>query len=250
MKSIAKLSLLALAVASTAAMANTTSDTSGTTFGGKTVVQTLAKPAAFGVEVGTLGYGANISWGVTESVELQAGWTGGKLDADVDVGNNDSYINWNKVLGDDWQNYQGNLKVEAKGDNPYLGLQARPFKNAFTVGTGVIVPNQDISATLTTAQGSGTIKANGMEHTIAAGEVVQINAETKNKLAPYLTVGVRPNINSRFGLSAEIGAAYVGGYDVDVKATDAALAKDMQDELEGDGLKWYPVAKLGATIRF
>lgn len=248
---VLKYSALALAVVSGSAMANVISNTADTVVeGGKTIIQTVAKPAAFGVEVGTLGYGANVSWGVTDSVELQAGWNGGKLDTDANIGGNDSYINWNKVLGDEFQNYKGNIKLEVKGDNPYIGLQTRPFKNALTVGTGIIVPNHDINATITTLEGSGEIKANGNPYTLTAGQTVSVHAETKNKLAPYLTVGVRPNITSRVGVSAEIGAAYVGGYEVDVTSTNAALAADMEEEMRTDGAKWFPVAKLGATIRF
>lgn len=248
---VLKYSALALAVVSGSAMANVISNTADTVVeGGKTIIQTVAKPAAFGVEVGTLGYGANVSWGVTDSVELQAGWNGGKLDVDADIGGNDSIINWKEVLGNEYKDFQGNLKAEVKGDSPYLGLQARPFKNAFTIGTGIIIPNQDVSATLTTNAGNSKITVDGKEHTLAAGDVITISAEPRNKLAPYATIGVRPNISSRFGLSAEIGAAYVGNYDVNVEANDPALRADLEKKIDKDNVGWYPVAKLGATIRF
>lgn len=236
---VTKLSLLVLAIATSVGTANAND----------TVLQTFAKPAGIGIEAGTLGYGANISWGVTESTELQVGWNGGKLDTDVDIGDNDSIINWNKALGDDWGDYKGNLKLEVKGDSPYIGIQNRPFKNAFTIGTGVIVPNQDITASLVT-NGTSNVKANGVSYTLNAGDTVDIHAEPKNKLAPYLTLGVRPNINSRFGLSAEIGAAYVGGYKVNVDSPNTALAADIKKEIDADDVKWYPIAKIGATIRF
>ena len=40
---------------------------------------------------------------------------------------------------------------------------------------------------------------------------VEATVENKNTLAPYLTLGFRPNITNNFGVFGEIGAAYTGG---------------------------------------
>ncbi|MGO2884717.1 MAG: hypothetical protein ACTICE_05330, partial [Psychrobacter celer] len=48
-------------------------NTTGAVVGGtKTFFQTAINPAAVSAEVGTLGYGANIAWGLNENTELQA----------------------------------------------------------------------------------------------------------------------------------------------------------------------------------
>ncbi len=90
-------------------------------------------------------------------------------------------------------------------------------------------------------------------------------------MAPYLSLGFRPNINNRFGLFGEIGAAYVGGTDVDVQAdgsftlngspVDKQTSADeftklennarqeIEDKVDGND-NWYPIVKVGATVRF
>lgn len=94
--------------------------------------------------------------------------------------------------------------------------------------------------------------------------------EHRNKLAPYGTIGFRPNIGNNWGVFGEIGAAYMGSTDAtvtssnpnaDVNYTDAngdtqtikgsEVAKIAERELEDkDWLEWMPIVKLGATYRF
>lgn len=245
-----KLTAAVVALTSASAMANVVTDTADTVVeSGKTIIQTVAKPAAVGVEIGTLGYGANVSWGVNESVEVQAGWNGGKANVDQDFGGENSNINWKEVLGDEFKDFAGNIKADVKGNSPYLGVQLRPFKNAFSIGTGVIMPQFDANAVLT-ANGTVNVTVDGNQHSLNVGDVVVISAEPRNKLAPYATIGFRPNIGSRFGVAAEIGAAYVGDYNVEVYADNPELKSDLERKIGSDNFGWYPVAKLGATLRF
>ena len=94
-----------------------------------------------------------------------------------------------------------------------------------------------------------------------AGEVgtLEGNLEHRNKLAPYATIGFRPNISNNFGVFGELGAAYMGKTDATVRAsgdgtnavTAAAAASAAEQELEDkDYLEWMPIVKLGATYRF
>lgn len=57
-----------------------------------------------------------------DTTEVVAGWTGGDFSSDIDL--QDSYINWNKVLGDEFRDFQGNLKLDTDMSNPYVGVNA------------------------------------------------------------------------------------------------------------------------------
>lgn len=251
-----KFSALVLAVVSSSAMANVVTDTTDSVVGGaKTLFKTAVNPGAVSLELGTLGYGANVAWGVNDSTELQAGWAGMDLNISTDIGGNDSIINWPKVLGDEYKDFEGELDLDIKTSNPYLGVQMRPMNNWLTVGAGVMVPDHEIKATATATTAGGDITVNGNNYPIAQGGTITVTAENNNKLAPYATLGFRPNVNNRFGLFAEVGAAYIGKYnttvDVSSNITNSSdLQKDLEQEVRDSSLAWYPIAKAGMTYRF
>lgn len=233
-------------------------NTTGAVVGGtKTFFQTVTHPAAISAEVGSLGYGANIGWALNDKTELQAGWAGGDV-ADL--------------FGGDFDANDVNYEVDSDFSNPYLGVQLRPAANWFTMGAGIIVPDNDFDVTANPNSG-GVYKINGAEY--KAGDVGTLKGtmEHRNKLAPYATIGFRPNITNNFGLFGEIGAAYMGQTDATVTASnvsgnfvnikdgagnDVVTAQTAQDvarlaenELENkDWLEWMPIVKLGATYRF
>lgn len=241
------LKMTALAVAtlvSSSAMANVMTNTAGTLVDGtRTVFSTLTHPAAVSAEVGTLGYGANIAWAVNDTTELQAGWAGGDV---VGMTGQDEL----KVDGTTYQ-------IETDFSNPYLGVQMRPAANWFTIGTGVIVPDNDIK--VRTVQGPNTrYSVNGTDFVVPQGTVVEGRLEHRNKLAPYLTVGFRPNLHNNWGLFGEVGATYLGSADVDIRSSrdiPSVGGKDFVEEAKSsienkDYANWYPIVKLGATYRF
>ena len=229
-------------------------NTTGAVVGGtKTFFQTAVNPAAISAEVGTLGYGANIGWALNDKTELQAGWAGGDV-ADLFGGD----IDVNDV----------NYDVDSDFSNPYLGVQLRPTGNWFTMGAGIIVPDNDINVT-SNPQSGGVYKIDGVEYD--ANDVGSLTGtiEHRNKLAPYATIGFRPNITNNFGLFGEIGAAYLGKTDATVRAdgtstnvglkgsnlgsgkTSAEVAAEAQQELEDENyIEWMPIVKVGATYRF
>ncbi|WP_066804565.1 hypothetical protein [Moraxella oblonga] len=249
MKAI-KLLAVAVALSSGVAMAN-----NAVTNAGKTLFNTAKNPAAVSLEVGTLGYGANVAWSANETAEVVVGWAGGKTSTDIDLNDNDSIINWNKVLGDEYEDFVGNVALNTDFNNPYVGVKVRPFANRFTVGTGVIFQRNDIDAKLT-AKESSDITINGTRHTVPTSGEVNIHAESGRSLAPYLTVGFKPNSDKRFGMFGEIGAVYTGDWKTRVEVSESVQnsAPNLQSELEkkikDDNLSWYPIVKLGATVRF
>ena len=231
-------------------IANTTGAVVGTT---RTIFDTVVHPAAVSAEIGTLGYGANIAWGLNETTELTAGWNGFSDDGNKDLDASDSWINWGKALGDGWGNFEGDMKYDADFSNPYLGVNLRPWATNFTVGTGIIVPDNELKASLTPNPGSvANVKIDGKRYEVQANETVNVNVENRNTLAPYLTLGYHPNIDQKWGLFGEIGAAYMGKMDakVDVNGdSNTDLAKAAKQDIE-DSEVWYPIVKAGLTYRF
>ncbi len=229
-------------------------NTTGAIFGGtKTLFNTAINPAAVSAEVGTLGYGANVAWSINEKTELQAGWAGGDV-ADL--------------FGGDFDANDVNYEVDSDFSNPYLGVQLRPAGNWFTMGAGVIVPDNDIDV---------VANANGPNYRIdnvdyLASDVGSLSGtlEHRNKLAPYGTIGFRPNIGNNWGVFGEIGAAYMGKTTATVNSSRAEnivatetvngsvrnvtgqdVADKAKQELEDkDWLEWFPIVKVGATYRF
>lgn len=232
-------------------------NTAGAVVGGtKTIFNTVTHPAAISAEVGTLGYGANLGWALNDKTELQAGWAGGDV---------------SDLFGGDFDAKGVNYDVDTDFSNPYLGVQLRPAANWFTVGAGIIVPDNDIDVRAN-AEGEGFYSIDGKKYYTGAYAGDQTandygdqnvgnlegTIEHRNKLAPYATIGFRPNITNNFGVFGELGAAYMGKVDATVNysgtglnaaATDAArkAEKDLEDK---SWLEWMPIVKLGATYRF
>lgn len=229
-------------------------NTAGAVVGGtKTFFQTVTHPAAISAEVGTLGYGANLGWALNDKTELQAGWAGGDV-ADL--------------FGGDFDANDVNYDVDSDFSNPYLGVQLRPMANWFTMGAGIIVPDNDIN--VTSNPNGGVYKIDGKQYNANDVGVLQGSVDHRNKLAPYATIGFRPNITNNFGLFGELGAAYMGKTDASVRSvggtgngfirdengnltgeTANSVAQKAQNELEDKNLiEWLPIVKVGATYRF
>ena len=226
----------------------------GNTLGGtKGFFKQVVNPASVSAEVGTLGYGANIGWSLNEKTELQAGWAGGDV-ADL--------------FGGDFDANDVNYDVDSDFSNPYLGVQLRPTGNWFTMGAGIIVPDNDIDVT---ANAEGTFfKIDGIQYNAAQTGTLSGTVEHRNKLAPYATIGFRPNITNNFGLFGELGAAYLGKTDATVRSSNpdtdvnfvnasgqtesikgSEVAEKAQAQLEDKNwLEWMPIVKVGATYRF
>lgn len=228
-------------------------NTTGAIFGGtKTLFNTAINPAAVSAEVGTLGYGANVAWGINEKTELQAGWAGGDV-ADL--------------FGGDFDANDVNYDVDSDFSNPYLGVQYRPVANWFTMGAGIIVPDNDFDVTAN-AEGPN-YRIDNVDYNAAETGTLSGTLEHRNKLAPYATLGFRPNITNNFGVFGEVGAAYMGKTDATVRSsnpdgnvtattvngtttvTGSDVANRAEQELEDkDYLEWMPIVKVGATYRF
>lgn len=251
MKLVKLTAVSAAVLASSVAMAgNVVTQTGAQVIDGtKTVWQTATHPAAVSAEVGTLGYGANIAWGLNERTELQAGWAGGDV---------------SKMFGGDVDINDVNYDVESDFSNPYLGVQLRPAANWFTVGAGIIVPKNDFDVTANPKPGEefAYYEIDGVKYNAQQVGQLKGTIEHRNKLAPYGTIGFRPNINSQWGVFGEVGAAYLGKTSATVTAangearTDQGLtanqvAEKAEQQIESKNyMEWMPIAKVGVTYRF
>lgn len=274
MKAI-KLTAIALSVVSTAAMANVvTTTTNGVVDGGKTLFKTFTNPAAVSAELGTLGYGASVAWSVDPTTEVQAGWTGGNHSLstvlstkDLKLGNVNlkDVVNLG-VLSEINSDIELN-NFTVKANNPYIGVQLRPLANALTIGTGVMHLDNTISAKGSLKNNAQVVTLNGQTYTAQQVADLTASIELKNKLAPYLTIGLRPNLTSRFGVFGEVGAVYAGKPEVTVKSSKKidnipdSITKKLTEDTQKDAnqvinnsflgkYRSWPLVKVGATIRF
>lgn len=213
----------------------------------KTVAKTVANPGAVSLEVGTLGYGASFTWSANEKTEVVAGWNGGTVQTSGDI--NDSYLNWNKVLENRFDDFDGDLKIKAKLNNPYVGVNVRPWANNFYVGTGVIFQKNEYEATFTSTSPS-TVRVNGQD---VSATKVKLEGENRHDLAPYLTLGFKPSTDKNWGMFGEVGVSYFGnlrGTGVINDNPDSLESQQLTAELNDNNKAWYPIAKIGATYRF
>ena len=227
-------------------------NTTGAVLGGtKTLFQTATNPAAVSAEIGTLGYGASVAWAVNDKTELQAGWSGMNFDGDEDLNANDSWINWDKALGDGYGDFKGTMDYDVDFSNPYIGVQMRPFANNFTVAAGTMVPRNKLKVSLN----SDTAQDVSIDGETFQVERADMKIENKNKLAPYATIGYRPSITQNWGLFGELGAAYMGKMDAEITNVEGAsaniteFAAAAKKDIEDTNV-WYPIVKVGATYRF
>lgn len=218
------------------------------------IMQTATNPGSVSAEIGTLGYGANIAWSANDHTEVQLGYTGGDI-----IGLADTNL---EVEGVDYE-------AETDFNTPYVGIQLHPLKNWFTVGMGAMyMGSNEINATATPKEGKN-FTYQGKTYTAQTDAKIDANVEFKNTLAPYLSIGFRPNISNRFGIFGEIGAAYTGGLNTSVDASGSYTFKgettklneaqiteledrarqEIEDEISSIE-DWYPIVKAGMTIRF
>lgn len=203
--------------------------------GTKTIFGTLFHPAAVSAEAGSLGYGANIGWGVNDRTELQVGYDGGN------VGKMVGHFKVDDVKYD----------VKTHFKNPYVAVQMRPAANWFTVGVGTLFPKDRIDLE---SKGDGYVTIDKTKYKLEDNDTLKGKIKYENHIAPFATIGFHPNINNHWGVFGDIGAAYMGrtetsvtGNTLNAKIIAAKAEKELKDK---DEAKWLPIAKLGVTYRF
>jgi len=187
-----------------------------------------------GVKAGTLGYGVEGTFALSERVNLRAGLNDYSLSYDESEGG--ILYNGKLELGTvavlfDWHPFAGTFRLSAglmKNDNA-IKLTATPTTNQ-TIGGNPYTP-----AEIGTLSGDVSFKST----------------------APYLGIGWgNASRNGRFGGSFEIGAMFQGSPKVSLSASGGAVSQvDLTSEAQEaqadlDDFKIYPVISLGLSFRF
>jgi len=202
----------------------------------------LAAPAAgadIGINprIGTLGYGIELSAGVSDKLSVGLGF------------NNVSRTRQGDADGVD---YDFDLRLRSAE----LLANYHPMGGAFRLRAGVLLNRNEFE--LTGKPSGGTYEFNGV--TYPAAVVGTLSGRLSfNKSAPYLSLGWGNRPNGSWGVTFDLGAVYQGKPKLGLQATGAAadptLAADLEAErqqAEDDlsSFKWWPVIQPGMYFRF
>jgi hypothetical protein len=194
---------------------------------------------AIGVKSGTLGIGGDLTTNLVPDVHLRAGVQWFELDVDMEIDDID---------------YDVDLTLL----NPLLLLDWYPFAGDFRISAGVLLNASDIDLEATSAD---AIEIGGSFYEPEEFGSIRGGSDFE-EIAPYIGIGFGNHLSQdrRWGLSADIGVAFVGSPNVDLRVTGpladfppllADLAeeeREIEDKL--DKYKFYPVLALTLYYRF
>jgi len=100
-------------------------------------------------------------------------------------------------------------------------------------------------------RGRGDGEVGGTSYT---GVDLDLDATPANTVMPTLSIGYEGRLGARWSLSADLGAMYTGGFDVDLVDRSGQVAQSDIDaeiaEIEDDLPDYLPYLQLVATFRF
>ena len=187
-----------------------------------------------GVKAGTLGFGVEGTFGLSESVNLRAG------------------VNSYSVTGDETASdirYDGKLELRTLA----LLLDWHPFAGTFRLTAGLMKNDNALrlTATPTASQTIGGTPYTPAQIGTLSGDV------TFKSTAPYAGIGWgNAARRGRFGGVFEIGAMFQGKPKVSLRASGGLVSQaDLNSEAQLaeadlDDFKIYPVISLGLSFRF
>jgi len=201
--------------------------------------QESRSPFSLGIEGGTTGFGPVLSYTVSPKLAFALSYD---------------------VLNVDFHDAKG-YKSRYNGDVDLSHLAAvvdwYPMGGHFHLTTGAILYNHRVDITARTRHGEtyeiGDHSYNNHELTSLTGKI-----DTGSVLAPYLGVGWTWHFGaSGFSLITNVGLMFTRHYEVKLTAqgpitNDPTFVSDLskeQDDL-GDGMRIYPVAKVGVVYNF
>ena len=197
---------------------------------------------AVGAQAGTDGLGVVAQAKFTQRIALRAGYH--DLSYDIDDENYDDIT------------YNGDLEFQ----NIAASIEYHPFNNGWFIGGGAYFGDKMIGLAATP---NGSVEIG--DATFTSAEIGILTAETKlADTAPYIGLGFDNAVfggNSPLGFHASIGVMLTDTPEVSLVSTGGTLSDDatfqaelareeqnLQDEL--DGFEYYPIAKVGVSLRF
>ncbi|MBI3899701.1 MAG: hypothetical protein HY308_15605 [Gammaproteobacteria bacterium] len=192
-----------------------------------------------GVKAGTLGFGLEGIYSLSEQFNLRGGFNKYSHDGDEDA----SGIR-----------YDGELDLQTAG----LMLDWHPFSGTFRISIGIFNNQNEVTLTATPTSDQ-TIGGS----TFTASEIGTLSGKVEfKKTAPYLGIGWGNAVGkgNRFSFNFELGALFQGSADVTL-SSDGTLADDstyqaalrteeQEAEDDLDDFKIYPVIAFGMSYRF
>jgi hypothetical protein len=210
------------------------------------LASTASHAAAVAVRGGTFGYGADLDFGLTETINLRLGYNTFSL---------------NRTVDDTDVTYDGKLKISSAS----AIFDWFAFHGGFHLSAGAVQQGPKIDIT-GVPSGSGTYELNG--HTYTASEIGSIKGSIKvgDSAAPYVGIGWGNTVDAgnRFTFLFDIGAIHTGKVKTSLDVTcNASLPPMTCTQLQSDanaektdldnkvtGYEWYPVVALGFAVRF
>ncbi len=202
--------------------------------------------AATGVtlKAGTLGFGADVTFGISPKVNARVGFNTFSYTFDPSSDKEDE--------GDGGAEITPKLKLQTFG----ALLDWHPWAGGFRLSTGLYLNRNKLDLTADT---SGTVEINDREYTLSdlSGTV------DFNSVAPYLGIGYgnAAGANGHWHFSCDVGVMFQGSPQVDLRATvsDPALQAQLDADLAEEETSFesdtevftvYPVISLGLSYRF
>ena len=185
----------------------------------------------------TLGYGAQLTWGINDSVSV--GVEANRFDKRI----NDTYggINYRYEIDSSSFAVLGHWYPAGRG-------------GVFRLTAGLYRNDSQVSGTAGLISGSSYTIGNTSYTAANIGSLT--GTATFDKNAPYLGIGWGGRPGERFGFTFDLGAMYVGAPKVGLSTTGGVVsAADLETErqqVENDfrNVKWFPLIALGVYVRF
>jgi len=195
---------------------------------------------AIGLKTGTLGIGGELTTDILPQLNLRGSvqWFGLDLD-DIDIGD---------------VSYDLDLTLL----NPMLLVDWYPFGGALRLSGGVLFNQSDVELR---ARPSEPVEIGDIIYT--PGEIGTLTGEADfDEIAPYVGIGFGNAVSedSRWGLTADLGVAFIGSPGVTLRASGpiagnaefqsqlAEEEKDIEDDLEN--FEFYPVLAVNLYYHF
>ncbi len=184
----------------------------------------------------TLGYGAQVTWGINDSVSV--GVEANRFDKSI----SDAYGGINYRYSVDSTSFAVLGHWYPSGRGGIFRLTAGLYRNDSQVGG---TANLDPATNYNIGNGSYSGSAIGSLNGTA----------TFDKNAPYLGIGWGGRPGERFGVTFDLGAMYVGAPKIGLTSTGSVSAADLElerQQVENDfrNVKWFPLIALGVYVRF
>jgi hypothetical protein len=191
---------------------------------------------AIAAKAGTLGIGGDLTTNLIPQVNLRGG------------------VQWMAFgLSAEFGDIDYNLEVDFL--NPMVMVDWYPFNGSFRISGGALFNGSELHLKATSHQ---SIEIGDQTFTPAEYGALKGDIDFQ-PVAPYIGIGLGNALDpdKRWGIVSDIGIAFTGSPNIDLRATgadpalQAELAKeerDIQDDL--DAFKFFPVASIGLFFRF